>query len=42
MLIGVGIGNDDFPNDTFEREEAQIEDDDIYVGSADGHNNVEE
>lgn len=40
--FSVGIRNDDFPNDTFESEEAQIDDDDIYVGSGDGHKNVEE
>uniref|UniRef100_K4AIL3 SWIM-type domain-containing protein n=1 Tax=Setaria italica TaxID=4555 RepID=K4AIL3_SETIT len=35
--FGLAITNDDFPNDTFEREEANIDDDDISLGSEDGN-----
>uniref|UniRef100_K3ZCA9 SWIM-type domain-containing protein n=1 Tax=Setaria italica TaxID=4555 RepID=K3ZCA9_SETIT len=31
----LAIANDDFPNDTFERDEANIDDDDISMGSED-------
>ncbi|RCV06133.1 hypothetical protein SETIT_1G138900v2 [Setaria italica] len=34
--FGLTIANDDFPNDTFEQDEANIDDDDILIGSEDG------